>query len=79
MCVGLVTHFAQIWLIRRVHMHVFLSVAAVCKPSVTAFKLALERLLSCRNQKKEEERVRSCEERERQRNKDLCVFILCVK
>jgi len=28
-------------------MHVFLSVAAVCKPSVATFKLTLERLLSC--------------------------------
>ena len=54
MCVGLVTHFAQIWLVRRVDVHVFLSVAAVCKPSVAAFKLTLERLLSCKEKIKEE-------------------------
>lgn len=47
MCVGLVTHFAEIWLVRRVNMHVFLSVAAVCKPSVAALELTLERFLSC--------------------------------
>lgn len=47
MCVGLVTHFAEIRLVRRVNVHVFLSVAAVCKPSVAALKLTLERLLSC--------------------------------
>lgn len=46
-CVGLVAHFAQIGLVRRVDVHVFLSVAAVCKPSVAALKLTLERLLSC--------------------------------
>lgn len=51
MCVGLVTHFAEIRLVRRVNMHVFLSVAAVCKPSVAALKLTLERLLSCRKKK----------------------------
>lgn len=54
MCVGLVTHFAEIRLVRRVNMHVFLSVAAVCKPSVAALKLTLERLLSWRGGKKEE-------------------------
>lgn len=48
MCVGLVTHFAEVRLVRRVNMHVLLSVAAVCKPSVAALKLTLERLLSCR-------------------------------
>lgn len=53
MCVGLVTHFAQIWLVRRVNVHVLLSVAAVCKPSVAALELALEGLLSCRTKKKE--------------------------
>lgn len=47
MCVGLVTHFAEVWFVRRVNVHVFLSVAAVCKPSVTTFKLTLERLLPC--------------------------------
>ncbi len=49
MCVGLVAHLAEIRLVRRVNMHVFLSVAAVCKPSIAALKLTLERLLSCRN------------------------------
>lgn len=47
MCVGLVTHFAKVGLIRCVDVHVFLSVTAVCKPPVTAFKLTLERFLSC--------------------------------
>lgn len=51
MCVGLVAHLAEIWFVRRVNVHVFLSVAAVCKPSVAAFKLTLERLLSCRKKK----------------------------
>lgn len=45
-CVGLVAHFAQIGLVRRVDVHVFLAVAAVCKPPVAAFKLALKRLLA---------------------------------
>lgn len=49
MCVGLVAHFAEIWLVRRVNMHVFFPVAAVCKPSVAAFKLALEGFFSCFN------------------------------
>lgn len=52
MCVGLVTHFAEIRLVRRVNVHVFLSVAAVCKPPVAALKLALERLLSCIKEEK---------------------------
>lgn len=51
MCVGLVTHFAEIRLVRRVNVHVLLSVAAVCKPSVAAFKLTLEGLLSWRKSK----------------------------
>lgn len=48
MCVGLVAHFAQIRLVRRVDVHVFLSVTAVRESSVTSLKLALERFLSCR-------------------------------
>lgn len=52
MCVGLVTHFAKVGLIRCVDVHVFLSVTAVCKPPVTAFKLTLERFLSCGQKKK---------------------------
>lgn len=54
MCVGLVTHFAQIGLVRRVNVHVLLSVAAVCKPSVAALKLTLEWFLSWRMGKKGE-------------------------
>lgn len=45
-CVGLVAHFAQIWLVRRVDVHVFLAVAAVREPPVAAFKLTLKRLLT---------------------------------
>ena len=48
MGVRLVTHFAKVWLVRRVNVHVFLSVTAVCKPSVTALKFTLKRLFSCR-------------------------------
>lgn len=48
MRVGLVAHLAEVRLVRRVNVHVFLSVAAVCEPSVAALELALERLLSCR-------------------------------
>lgn len=51
MRVGLVAHFAEIRLVRRVNVHVFLSVAAVCKPSVAALKLTLEGLLSCGEEK----------------------------
>lgn len=47
MCIGLVAHFAEIWLVRCVNMHVFFPVAAVCKPSVAAFKLTLEGFFSC--------------------------------
>ena len=46
MCVGLVAHFAQIGLVRRVDVHVFLAVAAVREPPVAAFKLTLKRLLT---------------------------------
>lgn len=53
MCVGLVAHFAQIRLVRRVDVHVLLSVTAVGKSSVAALKLTLERFLSCyRTEKK---------------------------
>ena len=48
MGVGLVAHFAEVWLVRRVNVHVFLSVTAVREPSVTALKFTLKRLLSCR-------------------------------
>lgn len=59
MCVGLVTHFAQIGLVRRVNVHVLLSVAAVCEPSVAALELTLERLLSWRmGEEKEGDLVR---------------------
>lgn len=58
MCVGLVTHFAQIGLVRRVNVHVLLSVAAVCEPSVASLELTLERLLSWRMGGKEIDLVR---------------------
>lgn len=45
-CVRLVAHFAQIGFVRRVDVHVFLAVAAVCKPPVAAVKLTFERLLT---------------------------------
>lgn len=45
-CVGLVAHFAEIWFVRRVDVHVFLAVTAVCKSPVAAFKLTLKRLLT---------------------------------
>lgn len=51
MCVGLVTHFAQIGLVRCVNVHVLLSVTAVCKPSVAALELTLEGLFSWRVEK----------------------------
>lgn len=47
-CVGLVAHFAEIGLVRRVDVHVFLAVTAVCKPPVAAIKLTLKRLLTYR-------------------------------
>lgn len=47
-CVGLVAHFADVWLVRRVHMHVLFPVAAVGEASVTAIKFALKRLLTCK-------------------------------
>lgn len=46
--VGLVAHFADVWLVGRVHMHVLFPVAAVGEASVTAIKFALKRLLTCR-------------------------------
>lgn len=48
MCVGLVTHFADIWLVRCVHVHVLFPVAAVCKAPVAAVELAFKRLLACK-------------------------------
>lgn len=45
-CVGLVAHFAEIGLVRRVDVHVFLAITAVCKPPVAAIKLTLKRLLT---------------------------------
>lgn len=46
-CVGLVAHFAEIRFVRRVDVHVFLAVTAVCKPPVAAFEFTLKRLLAC--------------------------------
>lgn len=45
--VRLVTHLAQIGLIRGVHVHVLLPVAAVGEAPVTALELTLEGLLPC--------------------------------
>jgi hypothetical protein len=45
-CVGLVTHFAEIGLVRRVDVHVFLAVTAVCKSPVTALEFTFKRLLT---------------------------------
>lgn len=57
MCVRLVAHFAEIWLVRRVNVHVFLSVAAVCKSSVASLKLTLERFLSYKKEIKKRKDV----------------------
>lgn len=46
MSVGLVAQFAQIWLVRRVNVHVLLAVTAVGESAVTAIELTQERLLS---------------------------------
>lgn len=43
--VGLVAHFADIGLVRGVHMHVLLAVAAISKASVAPLELTLEGLL----------------------------------
>lgn len=52
--VRLVTHFADIGLVRGVHVHVLLAVAAVGKAPVTAFKFTFERFLTCKWQKHKE-------------------------
>lgn len=46
-CVGLVAHFTDVWLVWRVHVHVLFPVAAVGETSVTAIKFTLKRLLTC--------------------------------
>lgn len=46
MCVGFITHFAEIGFIRSMDVHVFLTVTAVRKAPVTAFKLTLERFFT---------------------------------
>ena len=48
--VGLVAHFADVWLVRCVDVHVLFPVAAVGEASVTAIELTLKRLLTCKNQ-----------------------------
>lgn len=45
-CVGLVAEFAQIWLVRRVNVHVLLPVTAVGEASVAAFEFTQERFFS---------------------------------
>lgn len=51
MRVGLVAHFADIGLVRGVHVHVLLAVAAVGKAPVTSFEFTFERFLTCKRQK----------------------------
>ena len=46
-CVWLVAHFADVWLVWCVHMHVLFPVAAVGEASVAAVKFTLKRLLTC--------------------------------
>lgn len=47
MCVGFITHFAEIWFVRGMDVHVFLTITAVRKAPVTAFELTLERFFTC--------------------------------
>ena len=54
MRVGLLTHLAQIGLVRRVNVHVFLAVTAVGKASVAAEVITHERLLSWKERKEQE-------------------------
>lgn len=72
MCVRLVAHFAEIWLVRRVNVHVFLSVAAVCKSSVASLKLTLERFLSCKKEIKKRKDFLRLPQAEVCNNKSLC-------
>lgn len=44
--VRFVTHFAEIRLVRRMDVHVFLAVAAICKSPVAAIKLTLKWFLT---------------------------------
>lgn len=46
--VGLVAHFADVRLIRSVHVHVLFPVTAVGEASVAAVEFTLERLLTCK-------------------------------
>lgn len=46
-CVGLVAHFADVGLVRSVHVHVLFPVATVGEASVAAIEFTLERFLSC--------------------------------
>jgi len=48
MCVRLVAQFAQIWLVRRVNVHVLLPVTAVGETSVAAVEFTLERFFPCK-------------------------------
>lgn len=57
MRVGLVAHFADIGLVRGVHMHVLLAVAAVGEASVAAFEFTFERFLTCKRQKRREGKI----------------------
>lgn len=49
--VGLIAHLAKVGLVASVHVHVLLAVAAVGKPSVTAFEFTFERFFTCKRQK----------------------------
>lgn len=46
-CVRLVAHFADVRFVRSVHVHVLLSVTAVCEASITAFELAFKWFFTC--------------------------------
>lgn len=48
MCVRLVAQFAQIWLVRRVNVHVLLPVTAVGETSVAAVEFTLEWFFPCK-------------------------------
>lgn len=55
--VRLVAHFADIGLVRGVHVHVLLAIAAVGKAPVTAFKFTFERFLTYKRQKHKEGKI----------------------
>lgn len=58
--IRLVTHPADVRLVRRVHMHVLLAVATVGEPPVAALELALKWLLTCMESTTTKVSVRNC-------------------